>query len=269
MTVSASSSVYTKLHVSRPARLSLDYYSKGDHLTPRFSKGSEFGAVVLVSDDNQAKTYTAARLPRSEGASQRLISLGPEICQVQDFCEVPAGDYRLYVVTKDPLTVQLDFQGLKGTSTIRPTMKAVGELTGAEVSYFHATPQGTGEVAAHGAGFSPNATGTSNFIFSAFWFRGPQEPVGPAPADQPLLQVGDAGNCRFSGSQPGEAYAPGCPSGQMGGNFLTFRALDRFSYLQWESQSNLHPGEYGRGSYAVHTGIRDPGFVGFWLDVAS
>lgn len=114
-----------------------------------------------------------------------------------------------------------------------------------------------------------HSPGDRNLTFSAFWFRGPHEPFGPAPTDQPLLQVGDAGSCAFQGSPPAEAYSPGCPTGEMSGNFSTFRALSQFGYLHWSSTANLSPGQYGRGYYAVHTGIRHPGFIGFWLDLAS
>lgn len=269
MTISASSLVYTKLHVPRPARISLDYYSEKERPTPRFSKGPGFGAIVLVSEKDKTLTYVAARLERSPGVLQRLVSLGPKVCQFDDACEVPAGDYRLYVVTKDRLSVQLELQGLSGRTSLRATAKAIGELSGATASYFHSSPRAPGEVAATGMGFSAELSGESPFVFSAFWFRGPEEPAGPAPADKPLLQIGDAGNCHFFGEPPpAEAYAPGCPTGQMGGNFSSLRALTRFAYLQWGSIGNVH-GPYSRGNFAVHTGIRDPGFVGFWLDLAG
>lgn len=269
MTVSASSLVYADLHVPRSARLSLDYYTRGNLPAPQFSRGSEFGAIVLVSRKSPSITYLAARLQKSPGAAQRFISLGPEACQLDDFCDVPAGDYRLFVVTKHHLSVEIKLEGLAGNATIRPTSQAIGELSGAEVSYFHSTPEGKAEAAAIGMGFSPEVTGKSNYIFSAFWFRGPHEPTGPPPADQPLLQVGNAGGCRFTGSPPAEAYAPGCPTGQQNGAFTSLYGLRQFKYLQWGSTANLHPGEYGQGHYAVHTGIHDPGFVGFWIDLRA
>ena len=82
------------------------------------------------------------------------------------------------------------------------TTKAVGELSGATSSYFHSSPGAPVEAAATGMGFTADLTGDSNYVFSAFWFRGPEEPAGPAPADQPLLQVGDAGGCHFFGEPP-------------------------------------------------------------------
>lgn len=265
MTVTASGLVYTELHVPRPARLSLDYYSQGTHPTPRFSQGSEFGAILLVSEKRRHVTYLAARLEKSPGVAQRLISLGPEFCQLNDFCDVSAGRYRLYVITKRRLRVELEFKGLDGASKIYPATQATGELGGASVGYYHSSPPGLIEVAATGMGFSPKVTEESNYIFSAFWFRGPDEPVGPSPVNHPLLQVGDAGGCRFVGSAPAEAYAPGCPTGDMNGNFSTARALSKFKYLQWGSIANISSGEYSQGNYAVHTGIHDQGFVGFWL----
>lgn len=55
----------------------------------------------------------------------------------------------------------------------------------------------------------------------------------------------------------------------MNHNFVNLFALRHFGYTHWGSAAPLPPGEYGRGDYAVHTGIRHPGFVGFWLDLAS
>lgn len=269
MTVFASSLVYTELLVPHPARLSLDYFSDEDHPTPRFSRGPKFGAIVLVSEEHPNETYMAARLPKSEGAVQRLISIGPKLCQLHDFCKVPAGNYRLYVVTKDPLSVQIEFDGLPARSEIRPTSKAAGEISGATESYFYSSPPGEVEVAAHGAGFSPKLTGESNYMFSAFWFRGPQDPFGPPPTDYPLAQVGDVGSCFYFGAPPADAYAPGCPGGDTGHNFVNLYALRHFGYMHWGSIAPLDPGEFGRGDYAVHTGIHDPGFVGFWVDLTS
>lgn len=269
MTISASSLVYARVQVPRAARLSLDYYSEKDHPTPGFSAGPEFGAIVLISEKNPAETYTAVRLEKNPGVPQRFVSLGPKNCQLEDFCEVPAGNYRLYVVTKDRLQVRIEFQGLKGTAVLEPTTSVTGELSGATASYYHSTPQAPIEAAATGMGFSTGPTEDPKYAFSAFWFRGPGEPAGPAPADQPLLQVGDAGNCHFFGPPPpAQAYAPGCPTGADGANISSFRALTRFAYLQWNSIANVH-GQYSPGNFAVHSGIRDPGFVGFWFDLAS
>jgi hypothetical protein len=267
MTVSSSHSAYTELNIPRDARLSLDYFSRKARATPRFSSGDEFGALLLVSEANYADTFTAIRLAKGDGVSQREISLGVDLCQVARYCTIPAGNYRLYLITDVALSVQIELLGLVGRSNAKLTEHVDSHLSGATESYYHSTPQGGVEVASHGAGFSPSLTGASNFVFSAFWFRGPSEPAGPTPADKPLVQVGDAGGCTFEGAPSAEQYAPGCPTGQRRGNFSTFRALSQFGFEQWSSTANVPAGQMGYGYYGVHTGIRDPGFVGFWLDL--
>jgi hypothetical protein len=269
MTVSAASSAYVDLHIPADARLSLNYWSRKDLATPRFSKGDGLAALVLASLERVGITYDAFRLPNEKGVAQRNVSLGPDICQLSRHCDVAAGAYRLFLVTDVPASVEIELKGLRGRSNLELDRPMVGEISGATASYFHGTEEGTAEVAAHGVGFSPDATGESNFLFSAFWFRGHDRPVGPSPADKPLLQVGEAGDCSFSGSPPAEAYARGCPTGESGFNMTTARALDDFGYQQWGSSANIGPGQYGLGYYAWHTGIRDPGFIGFWLDLTS
>jgi hypothetical protein len=266
MSVSGSGVVYTRLHVAEPARLALNYWEEKGR-TPRFSDERGFAAVVLAPVEQGAQTYIAARLPRPNAPDLPLVSLGPDLCQLDAVCEVPAGDYRLYLVSEDKVTVDLHLDGLPGASRFKVTTPAVGEVSRATESYYHSTPQGAVEVAAHGAGFSPVLTGESNLLFTTFWFRGPTEDVGPAPADYPLLQVGDAGSCMYGGSPPAGAYAPGCPGGERRSNFSTWRVLSDFQYLQWGASTNIGPGEYGWGYFAWHTGVHDPGFVGFWLDV--
>lgn len=266
MSVSGAGVVYTRLHVAEPARLALNYWDKKGP-TPEFSDGRGFAAVVLAPVEQGAQTYIAGRLPQPNGIDLQHVSLGPDLCQREDACVVPAGDYRLYLVSEGKVTVDLRLDGLPGASRFKVTAPAVGEVSRATESYYHSTPQGPGEVSAHGAGFSPELTGESNLLFTTFWFHGPTEDVGPAPADHPLLQVGDAGSCMYAGPPPAGAYAPGCPGGQRRANISTWRALSDFQYLQWGASTNIGAGEYGWGYFAWHTGVRDPGFVGFWLDI--
>ncbi len=270
MTVSASRSSYVDLRIPSDARLSLNYWSRRDLPTPRFSPGDEFAALVLASRDTIGMTWDAFRLPDEKGVVQRDISLGFDICQLDRFCEIEAGNYRLFLVTEVPTTVEIVLKRLRGRSNLELNRPMVGEISGATASYLHSTPEGPVGADAYGVGFSPMLTGDHNFLFSAFWFRGPNQPFGPAPADKPLLQIGDAGGCEFYGVVPEpEEYAPGCPTGSTDGNFSSFRALDDYGFQQWGSAANIRGGQYGEGYFAWHTGVRDPGFIGFWLDLAS
>ncbi|MDQ3914474.1 MAG: hypothetical protein M3323_03950 [Actinomycetota bacterium] len=266
MKVSGAGIVYTNLHVPEPVQLSLDYWH-AKRPTPKFSKGRGFAAVVIAPAERGAQSYIAARIPQPSGIDQKHVSLGPDLCHLDKVCDVPAGHYRLYLVTEGKVTVDLRLQGLAGSSHVEASTPAVGEVSRETESYYHSTPDGLVQIAAHGAGFSPELTGESNMLFTMFWFHGPTEDAGPPPIDRPLLQVGDAGSCFYDGPPPADAYVPGCPGGRERANISTWRALSDFQYLQWGSSSNIGAGEYGWGYFAVHSGIRDPGFVGFWLDI--
>ncbi|MFN2587690.1 MAG: hypothetical protein ABR613_06210 [Actinomycetota bacterium] len=269
MVVTADAPVYTRLHVPRPVRLSLNYWSKKQAArVPRFSPGATLGAIVIASDDDADAVYVAARLPQGARAVQRLVSLGPDLCQVRRYCELAPGTYRLYVMTERPVEVTLKLEGLRGTTSIAPGTPAVGEVGGPTHSYYHSTPQSGAEAAAHGAGMAATVAGKSNLVFSGFWFAGPHERFAPAPADRPPLQIGDAGACFLYDHPPAsEAFAPGCPTGSMLSNHSTWRALSDFAYLEWVARWNLEAGDYAWGNFAVHTGIRQRGFVGFWLSL--
>lgn len=271
VTVKGSATGVVSLQVPRDARLSLDYFDDSSETGPRFSKGAGLAAVLLVPDSSAGRPLTAVRLPDAPGQVQRLISLGPRNCMVVGpDCAVPAGTYRLFLVTESEVVVTLRFQGLSGSTTVTPSEPVDGAVAHPGLEYSYGIPyMGTG-LDAVGAGFAPETTGRA-VVFSAFWFRGPRGGLGPVPpTDNPLLQVGVAGACAYFGETPSEgAYAPGCPRGSEIGTFATQRVFDDFGFMQWNQMAGVPAGKYGLGNYAVHTGIFDPGFVGFWIDIAA
>lgn len=270
MTISASRSSYVDLRIPSDARLSLNYWSRKKLPTPRFAREDEFAGLVLASQKTIGLTYGAFRLPNEKGVLQREISIGGQkLCNLDAYCEIAAGDYRLFLVTEAPTSVEIELKGLNGSSNLRLTRRMVGEISGATASYTHWLSLGVTEIAAHGAGFSATLTGEHNYIFSSYWFRGSDNPVGPAPVDEPLLQAGVSGACGFNSEAPAEAYAPGCPTGGSDWDLVTLRALDEFGTQYWGTAANIGPGPKAKGFYAWHTGVRDPGFVGFWLDLTS
>lgn len=270
VTLKGSTTAVVPLEVAESSRLSLDYYDASSLTGPRFSKGAGLAAVILVpdTDDGPAHPLTAVRLPEAPGQAQRLVSFGPKSCMiVGPDCAVPAGSYRMFLVTESPVTVTLRFQGLSGSTTFRAHEPVEGSIVEPGLAYSYGLPyMGTG-LDAVGAGFAPETTGRA-IVFSAFWFRGAEEGTGPTPpADEPLLQVGVAGACSYYEEPPAVgAYAPGCPRGNGVGTFATQRVLDDFAFMQWNQLAGAPPGTYGLGNYAIHTGIFDPGFVGFWIN---
>jgi hypothetical protein len=272
VTLKGSTTAVVPLEVAEDARLSLDYYDESSLTGPRFSDGPGLAAVILVPDTDSGPTrpLTAVRLPEAPGQIQRLTSFGPNNCMVTGpDCAVRAGSYRMFLVTESPVTVTLRFQGLSGSTTLRAREAVEGAIVEPGLAYSYGLPyMGTG-LDAVGAGFAPQTTGTA-IVFSAFWFRGAEQGIGPAPADEPLLQVGVAGACSYFEEPPAVgAYSPGCPRGSEVGTFATQRVLDDFAFMQWNQLAGAPPGTYGLGNYAIHTGIFDPGFVGFWIDGGS
>lgn len=269
--VEASGLAWASLDVPRDARLSLDYYDESALTGPRFSSGRGFAAVVVVPDvpDGVAGALTAVRLPKGPGQIQRFVSMGGrDSCAFEPRgCPVPAGPYRVFVVTESKVVVTLRFEGLSGSTRIVADEPATGEISAPEPEYSYEVPYTVTGLDATGMGFAPSTTGRA-VVFSAFWFRGARDGVAPiAPADEPLFQIGLAGTCLYFGEPPAVgAFAPGCPTGENTGAFATQRAFDDFSFMQWNQASGVPPGTYGLGNYAIHTGIFDPGFIGFWIE---
>lgn len=270
LVVKGSASSAISLDVPENARLSLDYFDGSPETGPSFSDGRGLAAVILKPEGTagSVRALTAVRLPEARGQVQRLVSLGPDNCMVRSAgCPLVAGTYRLILVADSRVSVTLRFDGLSGSKTLRLTDRVAGAITAPKPEYSYDVPYTVTGLDATGVGFAPKTTGDA-IIFSAFWFRGAQKGVAPAaPADKPPLQVGAAGSCVYFDRPPSVgAFAPGCPGGSDAGTSLTQRVFDDFGYLQWNQLGGVPPGTYGLGNYAVHTGIFDPGFIGFWVD---
>jgi hypothetical protein len=260
------------LHVPEDARLSLNYFDRSSSTGPNFTDEPGLAAVILTRQTRagSAQALTAVRLPEAPGQVQRLVSFGPGNCMLRSAgCRVVAGRYRLILVTDSSASVTLRFEGLSGSTTLRPAEPVAGAIADPVPEYSYHLPYTATGFGATGVGFAPETTGRA-IIFSAFWFRGADKGVGSsAPADKPLLQVGAAGACAYFDHPPAVgAFTPGCPGGSEAGTFLTQRVFDDFGFLQWNQLGGVPPGTYGLGNYAVHTGIFDPGFIGFWVDAS-
>ena len=96
-------------------------------------------------------TYSAFRLPNDKGVVQREISLGMELCMLDRYCEIAAGDYRLFLVTDVPASVEIELKGLRGSSNVQLHRPMVGDISGATASYLHALRlrEGNGAAAAN------------------------------------------------------------------------------------------------------------------------
>ena len=271
--VKATRTGWIPVRIPKPAKLALGFTDDFQNLDGvRFDGGKGLAALVLQSEKDSTGTYTAVRLPAEKNRLARVTSMGPNVCNVAPTCTLEPGTYRLYVVVGPggPVKVTLDFGGLKGSTTLRPTRAARAEVSGPKVEYFHEAPYTATGAAAYGAGFFPEVTAKRALLYTAFWFRGSEDPSVPVPpADQPLLQLGQSGRC-FHDVEPevhDTAFLPGCPGGWDRGGPTALKAVDGYKMVQWGQEVGVPSGTYGLGGYITHTGIFDPGLVGFWLDI--
>lgn len=269
-TISASYTSVAEVEVVQRATLSLRPTADSQNLEGvTFDGGAGLAALVLAPQDvtSTSRIFTAVRLPAASNRALRAVALGPNVCFD---CTVEPGRYRLYVVTQAPVSITLTLGGLAGSSSVSPTTRVAGAVHGLEREHRYESPEIGTQGALWGGGFYPQVRSNFSVIFDTFWFHGPQEPFQQnPPANKPLLQVGAAGMCFYGRSLPREVnFAPGCPGGSYRGGGTTQRALDNYRYLQWGQLVGVATGDFAAGGYAAHTGVREPGVAGFWLDIA-
>lgn len=268
--VVATTSSWMRVRVPRDASLAIGFTESFDGLDGvSFDEGDGLAAVALAPQVADPQPVAAVRLPRAENRLVDAVGLGPRNCQTEAACELPAGTYRLYVVTDRPVTVELVLRGLSGTTRLRPKLPVGGATSGAEHERFHSTPYTATAASMWGVGFTPQVKARYGMLFYSFWFNGSSTPAAPVPpADHPLLQVGISEACFYDGAPTEEtAFLPGCVGGLPRGGQTALKALDDHRYTQWGSEVGVTSGSYGLGANVIHTGIFDRGFAGFWLDL--
>lgn len=263
-----------EVHIPAEARLSLAYTpGRQNFVGAQFDDGGTFAAVVIAAEDVQSTSdaLTMVRLPASGDPQRpRVVALGPDLCNAAPSCVLEAGLYTLYAVTQgSSFELTLHLQGLSDAVTVAPNLSVSGLAYSATHEYLRETPYQLGVgVSGYGAGFFTDFPTDSEMAFYSFWFRGASEPF--QPVGKPLLQVGAAGACSYGQEPPGgTAFAPGCPGGFYQGGATAQRILDDYRYLQWGQFVGVPRGRHGFGGFAVHTGIRNQGFVGFRLGLGS
>lgn len=260
------------MHVSIPADATLALGFTEDYKGLQgasFDAGGGLAAVALApAAVHDPQPVAAVRLPKAENRLVDHVALGPRNCQTTAACDLPAGEYRLYVLTDRPLTVRLTLGGLPGRSKLRPSLALPGAASGAEHETFHQAPYTATGASAWTVGFTPEIRTSYGMLFYSFWFNGSSKPVAAPPADQPLLQVGTSEACFYDGApQEQTAFFPGCAGGLPRGGHTALKALDDHRYAQYGSEVGVTSGRYGLGAHVLHTGIFDQGFAGFWLDL--
>lgn len=269
ITVKAAETSWMPVRVAKDATLALGITDDLEGLEAvEFDDGDGLAAVALAPVVDDPQPVAAVRLPHADNRVVDLVGVGPRNCQTESSCRLPAGNYRLYVVTDHPVTVKLTLGGLRGSSTLRPALPLGGAPQGAEHESYRSTPYTGTAASAWSVGFTPQVRTRYGMLFYGFWFNGSAVPAGPPPADQPLLQVGASEACFYEGAPQEEtAFLPGCAGGLPRGGSTSLKALDDHRYAQWGTEVGVKSGSYGLGANVVHTGIFDRGFAGFWLDL--
>lgn len=112
--------------------------------------------------------------------------------------ELPAGDYRLYLVSDgSPVSVTLHFRGLDGEVTLAPS-----DPVGLQLAQMDPEPRLPATELAHIAAASRDLGAAPGFLYALFW------------------EVHDLGGpramwlCRFDGHVPSHGSLPACPGGR-------------------------------------------------------
>lgn len=160
--------------------------------------------------------------------------------------EVPAGDYRLYLINDGaPARVTLDLEGLSpGTTTVAPLPHAQVQV-GTPTMRLSSAPLTN----IYSGGDSQRMT-SPTFSWTAVWFSG--SPGG----------VRDLGTCNYKGPPPGEerfAYRSDCYSkGAKGKRSFTIEGSSSFSEGLFDVRA-LSPGVWSRGAYLQSTAVMPEG----------
>ena len=224
--------------------------------TIRGGKGTAtFALVAADAPATEPLVLLGGRLPADADSAPYLthFGLGPEGPAWEGFWDVPKGRYRLFVFTKEPVTLTLSLDGLKGRTAITPTGRARYEEKAPKVL------AGTDPV--HNL-YSGGATGSLAGEVSqlqVFWTR------------EAAHASSYSGFCWYNGEPPDDtvAFAPACPTadsqdvvemtGLWAGESLTVGNGLRLS---------VPTGRSGQGLWlASAAAVTDVGHVAAWLDL--
>lgn len=218
----------------------------GDNPYFRFSGGGRFAGVLLAeAGANVIRDGVSFFIGRygfcgSPGCTpnqtrQVLITSGTDFEDV-----LPAGDYRLYLMTDAPASVRIQLDGLSGSTKIVPKGPLDVDVT--EPGSGVAVPQNV----AYSYGRSYDFTGEYGFTFNVLSIRGD------------TWAAGRYGNCIYEGDPPLPpqlAYGtPGCPGGL---SLAEVDATARVSKFRIDSYATtiFAPGRWTMSSFYEAAGL--------------
>lgn len=258
---SGDRSGYLDVRIPAPAKVSFDWRPERNTTFAIASEG--FAAVMLRrihASDGLDTLVAAARFdprmlcPACESGESLIVGVkGIERQATTDFSwEIPAGDYRLYLLTDGrPADVKIAFPGRGGSRVLQP-----------EHGVANPVPEA----------IPPLLGGLSASPFQSF-ARGDYLPAPGVHLWGGLAHVASTGNveiegCRHSGGEPiTTVFAPGCPGG-------TSEEGISYSYLMTEGTvgagfvADHAPGDWSVGGSVVAPGdVRGAGYASVVLPV--
>lgn len=166
--------------------------------------GGAFGfSLVFDKDNTKAPVPGAAtlRLPKAEGGHVEGLMVGVDPRTGVDAAEtrmLPAGPYRLFLLTKGRGSVSIRFPELGGKSlSVKPTRST--PYRAVEVAPTYTGPVGP---SAWASGITVDPDGVHSRGYAFQWTNG-------------AIAAGSVqGGCVYEGPPPGGQWVPGCPGGQ-------------------------------------------------------
>jgi hypothetical protein len=270
----------TQVVLPAAAELDLTYTDQGTQRSVTIDSGPGLAGVLLRQVGGDGTYVAVTKLPDDPARRQHTVGIGVNAGD-QFRPRLPAGTYDLYLIAQSPTTVTIDLAGLTGTTTLDldgdttgpATRPVTGEVMVPNVEQDYRSPDAPGQLGAggYGLGWLGESTGDRTFVFDAFWYHGPTEPVPGGVTDQPAANIGQAERCKYGNPIPGDAgpfsFAPGCPGGTTASSTTVARALQTASVVLFGMDNNAPAHPLGRGGYAIHTGIHDPGMSGYWIQL--
>lgn len=242
------------VRLSRPATLTAPDFGGGAGVVA--SGGGRLAGFALVSDeDRPERILVGGRLPWNVSASLPSVTVVIPLAGYPFFgpYEIPAGDYRLYLLTDgEPARVELRFGGLDGETTLQP-VQAVPQTFRVLDEPLIATP-GQGYVA-----LGSSARLSSNgLIFNSRLARY-ESYIGERVE-----------SCVYERETTDTDFAPNCPPDGAGLALVTAdlsAGAAGGATLDWGGVPHLTPGAWGTGFNQQSVGsLVSVQYMALWLD---
>lgn len=150
---------------------------------------------------------------------------------------LPAGDYRMYVVSDAPASVDLTFPELSGSTLLQPGPAAKADLRLAAENRLSPVP----------GALTYSAGNTHRLAGKGLQFTQLTDTGG-------LTGPAEKGTCLYVGEEEAGDYAPGCPTAEIVGTSRSASVGTFHTSKDFGTTVGLAAGTYGLGGYIVRAG---------------